>query len=184
MVLLEISREQGFPREVTFSRYDLLQRLGWPLNASSYDKIKRAFARLNAVTIQSENVFWDERAGSFVATGFHLIEEYKLITKPGRRKNGDDGALSWFRWGEPLWGSFRQGNLKPISLDFYFSLNLPIARRLYRFLDLVRYDGKPRYRIGVRKLCEEFLALSSQQYLSKYKDVLKGAHEELVESGY
>ena len=37
MVLLELSREKRFPREVTFSRYDLVRRLGWPDNKASYD---------------------------------------------------------------------------------------------------------------------------------------------------
>lgn len=184
MVLLELSREKRFPREVTFSRYDLVRRLGWPDNAASYTKLKLAFSRLNALTIQSENVFWDEKARSFCITGFHLIEEFKLVTKAGRSKADDQDSLSWFRWGEPLWFSFRDGNLKPISLDVYFSLNLPTARRLYRFLDLVRYDGKPRYRIGLRKLCEEYLALASQRYLSKYKENLAPSHEELIRIGY
>jgi len=185
LVLLEITRELGFPQEVYFTQRDILNRLGWPDNRGHYRKLEVAFNRLNSITIQSKNVFWDTTAGAFVNTGFHLIESFEIISKPGRRKSANgELPLSRFVWGEPLWRSFKDGNLKPISLSTYFSLHLPIARRLYRFLDLVRYDGKPKYRIGLRKLAEEFLGLSHAKYLSTYKNTLAPSHDELVAMGY
>ncbi len=185
LVLLELSRELGFPQEVYFTQLDILKRLGWSSSRADYRRLEEVFNRLHAITIQSKNVFWDATAGAFINTGFHLIESFEIVSKPGRRKSADNELpLSRFVWSETLWKSFREGNLKPISLSFYFSLKLPIARRLFRFLDLVRYDGKPRYRIGLRKLCEEYLALTAKPHLSTYKHRLAAAHTELIEGGY
>lgn len=184
MVLMEISREQNFPREVVFSQYDVLKRLGWSMSQGDYQKLALAFERITATTIQSKNVFWNEQAKAYLNTGFHLIESYEIVAKKGRRKATVELPLSRFTWGEPIWNSFRDGNLKPIRLDFYLALHLPLARRLYRYLDLIRFDGKATYRIGLRKLCEEYLAVSPAKYPSIYKQTLQPAHEELVNAGY
>lgn len=214
MVLMEISREQGFPQEVTFTQLDVLQRLGWDKSQSSYKKLVLAFERLTSVTISSQNVFWDATNKAFVQTAFHLLEEFEIVATPGRyrkaktnigeeakasqtgkgadksqgkdagKDTGKGAAMSRFVWGTPLWRSFKDGNLKPISLSFYFELSLPLARRLFRFLDLVKFDGKPVYRIGLRKLCEQFLAVSEAKYLSVYKNTLRPAHDELIAQGF
>lgn len=191
MVLMEISREQGFTQEVTFTQLDVLQRLGWDRSQTSYKKLVLAFERLTSVTITSQNVFWDATNKAFVQTAFHLLEEFEIVATPGRYRKAKDGedsskgaAMSRFVWGTPLWRSFKDGNLKPISLSFYFELSLPLSRRLFRFLDLVKYDGKPVYRIGLRKMCEQFLAVSPAKYPSVYKNTLCPAHEELIEQGF
>jgi hypothetical protein len=200
LVLIEMSREMGFPQDVYFTRYEVLQRLGWPDNQDHYKKIYTALRRLQAVTITSENVFWDTASKSFVSTGFHVIDQFEIVNgRPGRRASGKstskkkadtakettlDLPFSHFKWSDVIWKSFRDGNLKPISLSFFFSLKLPLSRRLYRLLDSVRHDGKLRYEIGLRKLCEQYLALSPAQYASTYKHTLIPAHQELILSGF
>ena len=194
MVLMELSREQGFPQQVLFTQLDVLRRLGWDDSKASYKKLALAFERLVGVTITSKNVFWDATHKAFVQTGFHLLDEFEIVATPGRyRKHNSDNedeaaakgiSMSRFVWGTPLWRSFKDGNLKPISLSFYFELKLPLARRLFRFLDLIKYDGKPVYRIGLRKLCEQFLAVSTAKYPSIYKNTLRPAHDELITQGF
>jgi len=191
LVLLEISREAGWPVDVYFTRYDVLQRLGWPDNQQSYKKLFIALRRLQALTVTSENVFWDKGSGAFVSTAFHIIESFEFVkSRAGRKKKtveagaNLDSSLSRFTWSKVLWQSFKDGNLKPLNLSLIFSFKLPVTRRLFRFLDLVKYDGKRRYEIGLNKLCEEYLNIAPAKYPSLYKNTLDPAHAELIERGF
>jgi len=188
LVLIEISREAGWALDVYFTRYNVIQRLGWPDNQESYKKLFLALRRLQALTITSENVFWDKSSSAFVSTAFHIIESFEFVkSRAGRKQKSNyqhDLPLSHFTWGKVMWQSFKDGNLKPLNLSLIFSFRLPVTRRLYRFLDLVKYDGKRRYEIGLNKLCEEYLNIAPAKYPSVYKNTLNPAHEELLAAGF
>jgi hypothetical protein len=68
-----------------------------------------------------------------------------------------------------------------LSAHRYWSLGSPVARRLYRLLEVARADGRLTWRIALDKLAEQ-LPLA-QRYPSHLQRVLQPAHDMLVEQG-
>jgi hypothetical protein len=194
LVLLQITREAAdkmgvWPQKVTFSRYDLIERLNWPVKGSSYQLLQDGFVRLQSVSIHAVNSFWDARAKvPFRSVGFGLINEFALASEPtGRKlKNQTRMPLSWFEWNKTVYESFLAGNVRSLALEFTLSLDLPTSRRLFRFLDMMRGATSPprrEFAIGLFKLCER-LGMTSYKYASKIKEKLQPAIEELKERHY
>jgi hypothetical protein len=68
-----------------------------------------------------------------------------------------------------------------LSAASYWSLGSPVARRLYRLLEVARADGRLTWRIALSELAEQ-LPLA-QRYPSHLQRVLQPAHDMLVASG-
>jgi len=187
IALMEITREQGFtaPR-VTISRYDLVHRMNWPDQGHSYHRLYTSLARLTGVTILARNAFWDNEAKRYVTEGFHILDRFRLVNEPpGRHSTVHDPEWeSFIVWNEVLFQSFLRGNIKLINTQLYFSLHSAIARRLFRYLDKKRYDGKTHFRINLQKLAFEKLGMSRSYSVSNLRRELKRAHDELIGVGF
>lgn len=192
LVAIELTREAGWPQTVYFSRRDFLERLRWEDSKASYGRLQLALQRLASVKIHSQNVLWDKASKRFFNHTVNVMQEVAWIAgHRGRHRSLPSGAapapelpLSYFVWSDAFHRSMQQGNLKPIDLNIYFSLRLPVARRLFRLLDAVRYDGKPKWEIGLSLLCQEYLSMAPAKYPSLYKRTLEPAHAELTQVGF
>jgi hypothetical protein len=194
VALMEISKESGFDqRTVPLTRYDLIKRLGWAHKGDSYRRLHDSLDRLLAVTIKAERAFWDKAAQRYVDVGFHIIDDYALYDEaPGRKRSRSQAEpaaqaslpLSFVTWNQVIFRSMRAGNIKQLDTTFYFSLRSSLSRRLYRYLDKKRYDGKGAFRIGMKKLAFEKLGMSRNYYPSHIRQELQRAHEELTEAGF
>jgi len=188
LVLLELTREAHFQNQIiNFTRYDLIQRLGWADTERSYKMLYAAFERLKAVSITARNAFWEPRVKSFRNVGFSIIDNFDIINeKPGRKsKKGGQAELpvSYFRWNDVMFQSFQAGYMRTLDLGLALSLKGDIALRLYRYLDKKSYDGRSRFEIELASLCERHLGMRAARYPSKHKERLKGAHDELIGRG-
>ncbi len=183
VALMEITEEYGFEdAKIPITRYDLLRRMGWPRDGHSYKRIQASLNRLMGVSIVANNSFWDNEAKRYVNEGFHILEGYRLYDeKPGRDTNPPH---SYIVWNPVLFNSFRAGNIKQLDTGIYFSLSTPLARRLFRYLDKKRYDGKATYRMRLSKLAFEKLGMSRNYYPSQIKRELQRVHDELIERGF
>ena len=149
LIQLTKRRNNFTDAKVSFSRYELIELLGWPQSGQSYRRIEEALHRWVGVVLMYENAWWDNTAKSWVDENFHVLDNVTVYDrerrgpakgKPGRRgSKGAAGAeplpLSSFRWNEVIFRSFQSGNLKQLDLEFYLSLRLPTTKRLFRFLD-------------------------------------------------
>src|SRR3954470_15493913 len=108
--------------KVAFSRYELIELLGWPQNGQSYQRIEEALHRWVGVVLMYENAWWDNAAKSWVDENFHILENVTLYdrerrkpagksarsassSRRGGRKAAAGGAplpLSSFRWNEVI----------------------------------------------------------------------------------
>ncbi len=188
VALMEVTREQNYAnRVIHLTRYDLIHRLGWPDKGGSYRRLKAALDRLLGVTITAKQAFWDKSRQSYVDVGFHIIDDYALYSElRGRKASGPDRPLprSYIAWNEVIFASFRAGNIKQLDTGFYFGLRSAVSRRLFRYLDKKRLDGKPAFRIDLRKLGFEKLGMSRNYYPSHIKQELDRAHRELIAHGF
>lgn len=191
LVLLEMTREAAdggtWPQQVHFSRADLLKRLGWPDSRQYYTLLADCFARLDAVVIQARNSFYDaaQKAPlSFIS--FSILDGAQIADEPRGRKIQGALPLSFFKWSDRMLESFNAGNVRSLALDFVVSLHHPTAVRLFRFLDMHRNSQKPplhEFKIGALKL-RDHLGMVNLKFVSKVKERLEPAHQELIERGY
>ncbi len=186
LVLLELTREAGFQSPVVhFSRYDVIQRLGWQPTKTYYEMLKLALARLQGVTINAQNAFWNPKSNSYRNTNFNIIDFSDINAEPPGRKNAQcELPLSFFKWSDILFDSFQSGYIRTLDLDFALGLKGDIALRLYRYLDKKSYDGRAEFEIEMLGLCIEHLGMKPSPYPSKLKERLKTAHEELIAKGF
>ncbi len=186
IALMKVSKDMDFQnRRVPIVRYQLAKLMGWGLDGKGYERIEQGLDRLSGVRIKAKNAFWDNEKKKYVTVNFGIIDDYYLYDeKPGKKLNFAQGELpiSNFSWNEVLFNSFKAGNIKTVDAEFYFALRSPITKRLYRFLDKKKYDGKPRFEIGIRKLAS--LLPLKDDYPSHIKIALEKAHDELIEKGF
>ncbi len=191
VVLMELTREQNFPVCVFFSRHEVIRRLGWDPGGQSYDRLQLGLDRLVGVTIRTSNAFWDaQQRGWLRRQAFHVLEAYDILdcrqsryTYPAAPGEEPQTAACWIRWSPELYHNIHSGHIKSLDVGLFLSLKSSVSQALYRYLDAKRYDGKPQYRIGLRKLAWEHLGLSRKYYPSDIKRKLEPAHEELMDAG-
>jgi hypothetical protein len=179
---------------VTFSRYELIELLGWPQSGQSYQRIEEALHRWVGVVLMYENAWWDNAAKSWVDENFHILDNVTIYDrerrrqpakKAGNRKPAESAPLplSSFRWNEVIFRSFQSGNLKQLDLDFYLGLRLPTTKRLFRFLDK-RFYRRDRVDFDLKILACEHIGMSRTYKPTELKRRLKPALDELEEKGF
>ena len=186
IALLALSQEQGMKsREVLFSRYDLLQIMGWDNRGRNYGRIKDGLDRLTGTTIKAERAFYDKQKQAYLSRSFHIIDDYDLWDRANG--SGDAGALplkSMVTWNQYIFKSIKAGYVKRLDTERYFRLSSPIAKQLYRYLDK-KFHRATGFQIEIFKLCHEHLGLSRGcKHVSKLKERLEPALRELVRDGY
>ena len=185
--------------KVQFSRYELIELLGWPQSGQSYKRIEEALHRWVGVLLQYENAWWDNAAKSWVDENFHVLDNVTLYDRERRRiskaksgKGDKAGAskpertplpLSSFRWNEVIFQSFQSGNLKQLDLEFYLKLRLPTTKRMFRFLDK-RFYRRSRLDFDLRTLACEHIGMSRSYAPTELKRRLRPALEELEQLGF
>jgi Replication initiator protein A len=200
LIQLTKRRSNFTDARVEFSRYELIELLGWPQSGQSYRRIEEALHRWVGVVLMYENAWWDNQAKSWVDEQFHVLDNVTLYdrekwrtsvkaTKNGAIENPEGKAqkpplpLSSFRWNEVIFRSFQSGNLKQLDLEFYLKLRLPTTKRMYRFLDK-RFYRRSRLDFDLRTLACEHIGLSRSYAPTELKRRLKPALEELEQLGF
>jgi hypothetical protein len=183
---------------VYFSRYELIELLGWPQSGASYKRIEESLNRWVSITLMYENAWWDNAAKSWVDETFHVLDNVSLYDREGKRRasrpsKGNKAApvraekaplpLSKFKWNEVIFRSFQSGNLKQLDLEFYLGLRLPTTKRMFRFLDK-RFYRRTRLDFDLRTLACEHIGMSRSYAPTELKRRLQPAIDELERLGF
>ncbi len=200
LIQLTKRRNNFTDAKVPFSRYELIELLGWPQSGQSYRRIEEALHRWVGVVLMYENAWWDNAAKSWVDENFHVLDNVTLYDRERRRSSTrtsksnrgdktptrDDKTplpLSSFRWNEVMFQSFQSGNLKQLDLEFYLRLRLPTTKRMFRFLDK-RFYRRTRLDFDLKTLACEHIGMSRSYAPTELKRRLKPALEELEQLGF
>jgi hypothetical protein len=200
LIQLTKRRSNFTDARVHFSRYELIELLGWPQSGQSYRRIEEALHRWVGVVLMYEKAWWDNAAKSWVDEQFHVLdnvtlydrERWRTSNRLGKTGKGERGGvkadrpplpLSSFRWNEVIFQSFQSGNLKQLDLEFYLKLRLPTTKRMYRFLDK-RFYRRSQLDFDLRTLACEHIGLSRSYAPTELKRRLKPALEELEQLGF
>lgn len=185
--LVQLTRLQGFAeRRVTFTRYQLIQILGWRDESRSYERIEKSLNRWIGVTLYYQNAWRDREHASWVDEKFHLLDNVTLYDRDRMSRSGSAQAtlpISSFTWNEVVFRSFRAGNLKSLDFEFYKNLRSAVAKRLYRFLDK-RFFHRTRCEFNLQELCWEHVGLARSYDAANLKRKLRPAIAELEQNGF
>ena len=190
--LLRRFHEAGDPTDgaISFTLHSFLRAMNRRVDGRTYEQLRSALARLERTTLESQGLY--EIAGSAEQSDvrFTLLSAVAIE----RRRTLDREQLPLFESisaAEPgvarvVLASVMRDNIAAehvasISAACYWSLESPVARRLYRLLEVARAEERLTWRIGLDRLAEQ-LPLA-QRYPSHLQRVLQPAHEMLKASG-
>src|SRR5512135_2075127 len=94
LIQLTKRRNSFTDAKVQFSRYELIELLGWPQSGQSYRRIEEALHRWVGVVLMYENAWWDNAAKSWVDENFHVLDNVTLYDRERRRTPSRSGKSS------------------------------------------------------------------------------------------
>ena len=162
---------------VCFSRYELVDLLGWADNGQNYRRLSESLHRWVTVTLKYDGCWWDNKRKRRVSASFHILE-YVVLPDAD-----DPGEPSSFAWNKIFFKSCRDGNLKRLDLTTYFALKSAISKQLYRHLDK-RFYLRPEWTYDLRELAFEHVGMSRKYAPWKIKQELQPALDELEGIGF
>jgi len=193
-VYIELMRrfqEAGEPADgvLSFTLHAFLRSMGRRVDGRTYEQLRGALTRLARTTLESE--------GGYLAAGDGRTDaQFTVLTSVlvERRRASERDQLALFPAvvaAEPgearvaiapmLRRNVAARHVAVISAPVYMSLPSPVARRLYRLIEVARASDALTWRVSLERLREQ-LPLS-QRYPSHLQRVLQPAHEMLRDSG-
>jgi hypothetical protein len=177
--LLELRGGMPEGGKLHFSLYELVHILGWQPGGRTYAKLKESLRRIALTGIESENAFYSKGEQRHISDTFRL---WSVHFSDKKSQRGDESSSHHIRFDEWFIRSFQDYYLKGLDTNFYWELDSPLSRRLYRLVDHKIGDGT-RWEVELFTLQQQ-IPLADYRYASKIKTVLKPAHEELTKKGY
>ncbi|HXY29374.1 MAG TPA: replication initiator protein A [Gemmatimonadaceae bacterium] len=185
-------QEAGAPSDgaVSFTLHAFLRSIGRRVDGRTYEQLRAALSRLERTTLESQGAYFDRCAGKPVDTRFTLLTAVSIE----RRRVADRDQLALFpslAASEPgeaqiILAALPRANIEAghtvtLSPTHYLALQSPVARRLYRLIEVARAEGSVAWRVALTQLAEQ-LPLA-QRYPSHLQRVLQPAHEMLLAAG-
>lgn len=184
--------EAGAPADgvVRFTLHAFLRSIGRRVDGRTYEQLRAALGRLHRTTLESQGAYYDAATGSPADVRFTLLSAIRIE----RRRSAERDQLALFPTlaaSEPgeaevtlaalPRANIDAGHAATVAIHHYLALSSPVARRLYRLLEVARGAGTVTWRVTLAQLAEQ-LPLA-QRYPSHLQRVLQPAHEMLVAAG-
>ena len=190
--LLHRYHEASSPEDgvITFTLHAFLRSIGRRVDGRTYEQLRGALSRLERTTLESSGVYFEAATSTRLDGRFTILSSISIE----RRRSTERDQLALFpalTATEPgdarvtispaIRSNISAGYTATLSAPRYLSLSSPVARRLYRLLEVAREDGTVTWRIALDQLAEQ-LPLS-QRYPSHLQRVLQPAHQMLLGAG-
>ena len=181
---------EGSDGTLTFTLHAFLRSIDRRVDGRTYDQLRSALGRLERTILESQEAYYSASAGGLVSGQFAVLSSVSIE----RRRILDREQLGLFAAvpaAEPgvarvVFHPFVRDNILArhvvtLSLARYLALQSPVARRLYRLLEIARANGMVTWRVSLERL-RDVLPLV-QRYPSHLQRVLQPAHVMLMEAG-
>ncbi|MGH7652716.1 MAG: replication initiator protein A [Gemmatimonadaceae bacterium] len=190
--LLHRYHEAGFPEDgaISFTLHAFLRSIGRRVDGRTYEQLRSALTRLERTILESSGVYVAATDGQPLEGRFTILssvsiarrrlaerEQFTLFPVLTASEPGDARVTI----GPVIRANIAAGHTVTLSVMHYLSLTNPVARRLYRLLEVAREEGMVTWRVPLALLAEQ-LPLT-QRYPSHLQRVLQPAHEMLVAAG-
>jgi plasmid replication initiation protein len=194
-VYVEICRryqDSGTPDDgtVSFTLHAFLRSIGRRADGRTYEQLRAALNRLERTALESSGAYWNAATGEPLEGRFTVLSAVSI----DRRRTADREQLALFPTftaSEPgdarvilsplVRANIARGHSTTLSPQLYQGLSSPVARRLYRLLEVARADDTVTWRIELEALAEQVPLV--QRYPSHLQRVLQPAHEMLQTAG-
>lgn len=190
--LLHRYHEAGAPEDgvISFTLHAFLRSIGRRVDGRTYEQLRSALTRLERTTLESSGVYIAAKEGTPLEGRFTILssvsiarrrlaerEQFTLFPVLAASEPGDARVTI----GPIIRANISAGYTVTLSATHYLSLTNPVARRLYRLLEVAREEGMVTWRVPLSSLAEQ-LPLT-QRYPSHLQRVLQPAHEMLLAAG-
>jgi plasmid replication initiation protein len=190
--LLRRYHEAGSPADGAFSftLHAFLRSMSRRVDGRTYEQLRSALTRLQRTTLESDRAYVDGATSESITGSFSVLSSVQI----DRRRATERDQLGLFpsmTSNEPgdarvtlsatIRGNIGAGHVVSLSAARYFALSSPVARRIYRLLELARLDGALVWRAPLDRLADQLPLI--QRYPSHLQRVLQPAHEMLVAAG-
>lgn len=184
--------DAAFPADgvISFTLHSFLRSIGRRVDGRTYEQLRGTLNRLVKTPLESSGVYESARADAPLEGRFTILTSVAIE----RRRLADREQLTMFpvlAASEPgdarvvisplIRENIAAGHTVALSSLLYQSLTNPVARRLYRLLEVAREMGTVTWRVSLEELAHQ-LPLA-QRYPSHLQRVLQPAHEMLVAAG-
>lgn len=194
-VYVELMRRFGDAGEppdgvLTFTLHAFLRAMNRQVDGRTYEQLRGSLTRLEKTTLQSDHAYYDAVVCGPVHASFTILASVTIE----RRRTLEREQLALFPvtvTAEPgearvvispvLRQNITARHVVSLNVSRYFGLPSPVARRLYRLVEVARADGVLTWRVSLDRLREQ-LPLA-QRYPSHLQRVLQPAHDMLKEAG-
>jgi Replication initiator protein A len=176
--LLEV--RGGMPENgaLRFSLHELILLMDLEPSGRTYEEVRRSLRRIAATVLESDNAFWSNGQRRHISDTFRLWD----VTFDSVADRNGLGSRHQIEFGKLFRRSFEEHYLRGLDIEFFWELGSPVAKRLYRLVDLKR-AGSAAWTVDLFEL-QKHIPLGPYAYVSKIKEKLKAAHEELIERGF
>lgn len=189
--LMRRYQEAGEPVDgvLSFTLHAFLRSMGRQVDGRTYEQLRGSLTRLQRTTLESQRSYVDAVTSEAADVSFTLLSSVMIE----RRRSSERDQLALFPSvvaAEPgearvvIAPVIRQNvaarHIVSLNISRYFGLPSPVARRLYRLIELARAEGMLTWRVSLDRLREQ-LPLA-QRYPSHLQRVLQPAHDMLRES--
>jgi plasmid replication initiation protein len=190
--LLRRFHETGSPADgaLSFTLHAFLRSMGRRVDGRTYEQLRAALTRLERTTLESHGVYRDAVSANQLVGQISVLSSVHI----DRRRLTDRDQLALFSTltnNEPgdarvvlssaVRGNLAAGHSVTLSAPRYFALNSPVARRIYRLLEVARAETGLSWRVSLERLAAQLPLV--QRYPSHLQRVLQPAHEMLVTAG-
>ena len=190
--LLRRFHEAASPADgsLTFTLHAFLRSMGRRVDGRTYEQLRGALTRLERTTLESDGVYLEAASGALMTGRLTVLSAVHV----DRRRFTDRDQLALFSTltsnepgdarvviSAPLRANIAANRATTISAPRFFALSSPVARRLYRLIEVARLEGGPTWRVPLERLAEQLPLI--QRYPSHLQRVLQPAHEMLVAAG-
>jgi plasmid replication initiation protein len=180
-VMTVVSRRGGIPPDgrVSFTLYEILEILGKTHAGKNYEDLRDSLDRLSETSIYAENAFYSKEDEDFRSHRFRMWS----VHFSRKKRKGRASEHHTLRFDDILVRSYNASYLKSLDSDFYYSLKRPLARSLYKLVDVKRKEALS-WSVELEGLRLLLSMPESYKYPSAIKRQLEPAHRELIEKGF
>lgn len=188
--LMHRYQEGGAPRDgvVTFTLHAFLRSMGRRVDGRTYEQLRAALTRLERTTIEWITPGADETVGetrrlTIVSTASverrRLSERDQLPLFPAVAS--PDPGVARVTLSSTIRDHLAERETVALSMSTWLSLQSPVARRLYRLIEVARAEDMLAWRVSLERLREQLPLI--QRFPSHLQRVLQPAHVMLEAAG-
>lgn len=189
--LMHRYQEAGFPRDgvVTFTLHAFLRSMGRRVDGRTYEQLRSALTRLERTMIEHTSApgpdGTDGETRRFSIVSLAAVERRRLSERDQLplfpAVTTADPGVARITISSVVRSQLEDRESIPISIPTYLALQSPVARRLYRLIELARSEDMLTWRVSLERLREQLPLI--QRFPSHLQRVLLPAHEMLESVG-